>query len=164
MQKLRFPVIRNPWEKDDYLILLHTPVRHARPGFTPTYMRVVGINRKGEHKQFSVPLLTWQLADQNPITLIETDAPDTTIAKPVTGSKLTDPWKVGFTVVDGVVAAHAEAQGNHYLVQGLDKDGREKKIAVNKGVFNAASLRPRVFVQVEDDHAALALVRDPLSA
>lgn len=167
MHTIRMPVVKNPWDKKDYLVLLHAPVRDARPGVAPTYMQVVGINRDNEHKQFSVPLLEWQLADQNPITLAKTAAPTPEQAIALPGSKLTSPWKIGFAVVNDTVIVHASKLGNphtHYSLRGLKEDGNETVFSVDRGTFESAVLRPAIFVQIEEQRAPMNLVADPLHA
>lgn len=166
--QLKLPVVRNPWDKTDYIILMHAPVRHARPGFSPEYLRVVGVNRAGEHKQFSVPMQVWELGVQRSVTLKRTDAPDTKSAIALPGSRLRDPWRVAFTVIGNTVVACAEAIGNpptHYLLKGATRDKPfAPPKAVPKAVFDKAAQNPVVFVEVEDGRAATLSVPDFLPA
>ena len=165
--KIKLPVIRNSWDRQDYAVLLHAPVTDARRGATSTYMRVVGINKKHQYKQFDVPLRKWQLAAAAPIRLLSSAAESVDTARPHTGSKLTNPWRIAFVVLDSLVVVYAGALGNpptHYHVRGVRNDGKEIQKVVDAGTFVRAQLHPTVFVEVESLRVGTGLVADPLPA
>lgn len=162
MIQLQFPVVRSPWDDQDYLVLLDAPEYDRQPGYTLEHMRVVGINRKRQYKQFTLPKADWQKAEQRMVTFCETPLTPKLIQVPtgsvVAGSKIKEPWRVAFTVIGDMVAMYVRSFGSktHYTVAGVKRDGTPFEVIMPQHDFDRHNQNPTWFVEVASKHAPIA--------
>ena len=164
MIELQFPVAKNPWDGQDYLVLMDAPEFSKQAGITLENMRIVGLNRNRQYVQFTLPKKDWEQAEKKTMTFRETDVPRSAVITPgaglVAGSRLLNPWRVSFTVIGDFVAMYVRSFGSttHYTLHGVHADGRPDEMLVPHHIFNGG--KAKLFVEVEANYAPVARAPD----
>lgn len=89
--RINFPVLRDPWSREECMILRKDDVGDVRAGVRPTQCRVMGMTKAGRMLRFTVPIVDYERACRAPVHLVEVDgllAPQGTLVDP-TGKPLT---------------------------------------------------------------------------
>jgi hypothetical protein len=71
--RVNFPVCTDPVDKVQHIIIWHKPIENAIPWQPPTMCYVVGMDRKGQHRKFTVSLEEYSRACLTPVHFIEAD-------------------------------------------------------------------------------------------
>lgn len=173
--RLKFAVVVEPLSKERHAIMLHTPVTPADPKKSPRHIRVIGVDRHGQRRQFTVPAQTWQILQSNLTPFVETTIPRGTLlggdGKPIIpGSKLTGPWSFDLFVVRcphtkmRIAVAYAGRLPDGLAILGSRDDGKMTRTKITVAEWEQAKLTPVRFVEVEELHAPLLNAKDPLPA
>jgi hypothetical protein len=67
--KLAFPVMRDPWTREECAVLLCKTIRDARPNVPPTRCRIKGITRNGKGIEFVGYIKDFEMAKMYPLIL-----------------------------------------------------------------------------------------------
>lgn len=166
MKSLKFPVVRNPWDGQDYVVLLHRVIKDARPSVSPSFIEVVGQNKEGQRKMFKVKGTTWSLAASRPKSFYAVDAGQSvfdlsTVVK-APGSNIEAPFQINMVMMPhpqtgkSVAVAIAENRPDgSVLIFGALEDGGGAAFVCEAKDFDRAALTPRRFVEVENVNAGV---------
>lgn len=71
--RINFPVCSDPVDKVPHLIIWQKPIEDARPHVAPTMCHVVGMDRRGQHRKFTVSLAEYNRALTAPVHFVQAD-------------------------------------------------------------------------------------------
>jgi hypothetical protein len=83
--RIAFPVLRDPYSREEALITRREVIADARPGVPPTMCEVTGRTRAGRLIRFVVPIADFDRAARAPVFLVQVDnlrAPDGVLFDP----------------------------------------------------------------------------------
>jgi hypothetical protein len=71
--RINFPILVEPWSREECLILQKEAIKDVRPGVLPSRCWVTGFTRAGRHCRFIVPIEDYDRACRAPAHLVQVD-------------------------------------------------------------------------------------------
>lgn len=163
---LSFPVVNNPFDGLDYLIMFDCPDNDEQGGITLERVRVLGVNRNRVYKEFSLSRQIWERAARHQVTFRETDLSPQLVQVPqnvIAGSRIRDPWRVAFPVVNDILVLFVRTyeMKNHCVMHGVRRDGTPVEQPIDRFTFDQANANPTWFIEVEETRAAPGVAPRP---
>jgi len=62
--RVSFPVLYDPWSKEEHIVYLFRHIANANPSLPPTQGYAIGMDRKGEVRKFTVSLHDYYMAEK----------------------------------------------------------------------------------------------------